>query len=172
VSRSESRLQAELKQSRPFASPLQEAFLSVLKTADLLTHVLDQHLASHDLRHQQYNVLRILRGAGPEGIPTLAIADRLIECTPGMTRLLDRMEQKGLVLRKRCPDDRRQVLCYATAQGNDLLDRLEPMVKTLVDQFFERIQPAELETFIETMERIREQAAAFKRPAEPQTHLN
>ncbi|MGD0580872.1 MAG: MarR family transcriptional regulator [Bryobacteraceae bacterium] len=172
MSRSESRLQAELKQSRPFASPLQEAFLSVLKTADLLTHVLDQHLASHDLRHQQYNVLRILRGAGPEGIPTLAIADRLIECTPGMTRLLDRMEQKGLVLRKRCPDDRRQVLCYATAQGNDLLDRLEPMVKTLVDQFFERIQPAELETFIETMERIREQAAAFKRPAEPQTHLN
>lgn len=160
-----------MKQSRPFASPLEEAFLSVLKTADLLTRVLDQHLAAHDLRHQQYNVLRILRGAGPEGIPTLAIADRLIECTPGMTRLLDRMEHKGLVLRQRCPGDRRQVLCYATAQGSDLLDRLEPMVKTLVDQFFERIQPAELETFIETMERIREQAAAFERPAEPQTHL-
>jgi len=165
VSRSESRLQAELKQSRPFASPLAEAFLSVLKTADLLTRVLDQNLASHDLRHQQYNVLRILRGAGAEGIPTLAIADRLIECTPGMTRLLDRMELKGLVLCQRCPGDRRQVLCYATPQGTDLLDQLDPMVKTLVDRFFERIQPAELEPFIETMERIREQAAAVARPA-------
>jgi len=172
VSRTESRLQAELKQTRPFASPVQEAFLAVLKTADLLTRLLDQHLATHELRHQQYNVLRILRGAGQEGIPTLAIADRLIECTPGMTRLLDRMEVKGLVLRKRCPEDRRQVLCYATPQGNDLLERLEPAMKALVERFFERIQLAELETFIETMERIREQAAAIERPAEPQTHLN
>ena len=172
MSRTESRLQVELKQSRPFASPAEEAFLSVLKTADLLTRVLDQHLAAHDLTHQQYNVLRILRGAGAQGIPTLAIADRLIECTPGMTRLLDRMETKGLVLRKRCREDRRQVLCYAAPRGNDLLDQLEPILRPLVERFFERIRPAELETFIETMERVREQAAGAQRPAQIQTHLN
>jgi len=159
VGRSDSRLEVELKQSRPFASPLEEGFVSVLKTADLLTRVIDRRLAPHDLSHQQYNILRILRGAGAPGIPTLAIADRLIECAPGMTRLLDRMEHKSLVQRQRCPEDRRQVLCYATPKGNELLGQLEPLVKSLVDQCFEQIPLAEVETFIVTMERIREQAA-------------
>ena len=162
MSRSESRLQAELKQSRPFASPVEEAFISVLKTADLLTRVLDRQMAGHDLSHQQYNVLRILRGAGPDGIPTLAIAGRLIECTPGMTRLLDRMELKGLVLRRRCPEDRRQVLCYATPKGNGLVELLEPIVSSLSDRCFEQIQPAEVQAFIEVLERIRERAARIE----------
>ena len=161
MSKRESRLQAELKQSRPFASPVEEAFISVLKTADLLTRVLDRHLAGHDLSHQQYNVLRILRGAGPDGIPTLAIAGRLIECAPGMTRLLDRMELKSLVLRRRCPQDRRQVLCYATPKGNGLVEAIEPVVSSLGDRCFEQIQPAEVETFVETMERIRERAGCI-----------
>ncbi len=130
----------------------------MLKTADLLTRVLDRHLAGHDLSHQQYNVLRILRGAGPGGIPTLAIADRLIECAPGMTRLLDRMELKSLVLRRRCPEDRRQVLCYATTKGNGLVEALEPIVLSLGERCFERIPPVELETFIEVLELIRERA--------------
>ncbi len=103
-------------------------------------------------------MLRILRDAGAEGMPTLAIADRLIECAPGMTRLLDRMEQKSLVRRQRCPADRRQVLCYATPRGNELLVELEPMVKGLVDGCFETISLAEVEAFIATLDRIREQA--------------
>jgi DNA-binding MarR family transcriptional regulator len=161
VSRTESRLQGELKQSRPFASPVEEAFISILKTADLLTRVLDRHLAGHDLSHQQYNVLRILRGAGPDGIPTLAIADRLIECTPGMTRLLDRMERKDLVLRRRCPHDRRQVLCFATPKGNGLVGALEPLVSGFGDRCFEQISPTELETFISTLELIRDRAGSL-----------
>lgn len=158
MSRTASRLQVELKQSRPFASPAEEGFVAVLKTADLLTRLVDRRLAPHDLSHQQYNVLRILRDAGAEGMPTLAIADRLIECAPGMTRLLDRMEQKSLVRRQRCPADRRQVLCYATPRGNELLVELEPMVKGLVDGCFETISLAEVEAFIATLDRIREQA--------------
>jgi DNA-binding MarR family transcriptional regulator len=79
---------------------------------------------------QQYNVLRILRGAGTDGLPTLDIATRMIERSPGITRLLDRLEARRLVRRVRCPEDRRQVLCYATAQALRLLADLDaPMAK-------------------------------------------
>jgi DNA-binding MarR family transcriptional regulator len=157
VARTSSRLQQELMQTRPFSSPLEECFLSVVKTADVLLRMLDRRLQPYDLSHQQYNVLRILRGAGPDGIPTLAIAGRLIESTPGMTRLLDRMEKKGLARRQRCPHDRRQVLCFLTPNGEQLLDRVDPLVKS-ADQCFEQVTPAEIDSMIDAMERIREQA--------------
>ncbi|MDR3717314.1 MAG: MarR family transcriptional regulator [Bryobacteraceae bacterium] len=157
MARSQSKLQAELKQSKPFASPVEEAFVAVIKTADLLVSTLDRKLAGLGLSHQQYNVLRIVRGAGAAGIPTLAIAERLIESAPGMTRLLDRLEEKGLVRRERCKQDRRQVLCYIKEEGARLLVELEPVVDALAERSFERIPPAELESLIETLERIREQ---------------
>lgn len=157
MARSQSRLQAELKQTKPFASPVEEAFVGVVKTADLLLRLLDRNLIAVGLSHQQYNVLRIVRGAGSAGIPTLAIGERLIECAPGMTRLLDRMEEKGTVRRERCKQDRRQVLCYVTAKGEQLLAQVEPLVQGLAGRSFEQISPEELESFIETMEHIREQ---------------
>jgi DNA-binding MarR family transcriptional regulator len=153
-----SRLQAELKQTKPFASATHEATLGILKTADLLKRTLDRNLAQRGLSGQQYNVLRILQGAGPEGIATLAIGERLIEQTPGTTRLLDRMEQKGLVRRKRCPLDRRQVLCYGTAQGTRLIQELEPVIEGVGSGSFEGIGDQELERLIETLERVRERA--------------
>ena len=79
----------------------------------------------HDITLQQYNVLRILRGAGDEGLPTLDIAERMIEHAPGVTRLIDRLEAKGLVRRQRPADDRRQVLCVATAAALALLEQLD-----------------------------------------------
>jgi DNA-binding MarR family transcriptional regulator len=148
----------ELRQSKPFATPIEECFLALAKTADVLLRTLDRRLQPYDLSHQQYNVLRILRGAGPEGIATLAIADRLIESTPGMTRMLDRMEKKDLVRRQRCPHDRRQVLCFLTPKSEQLLTTLDPVVKSVGDACFEQIQPADMESMIEAMERIREQA--------------
>ena len=151
-------MQSELKQLKPFGSLSEEAFVAALKTADMLVRMLDRHLADHGLSHQQYNVLRILRGAGAEGIPTLAIAERLIECAPGMTRLLDRLEEKEMVRRERCRVDRRQVLCHLTPKGEELLDRLEPVIRPLVEASFDRVTPDELENYVETMERIREQA--------------
>jgi len=147
----------ELKQGKPFASPAEEAIVAVVKTADLLLRSLDRKLTGQGLSHQQYNVLRIVRGAGAAGIPTLAIGERLIECAPGMTRLLDRIEEKGMVRRERCKHDRRQVLCYITVKGEQLLDELQPLVDDLARRSFETIPSGELESFIETLERIREQ---------------
>jgi DNA-binding MarR family transcriptional regulator len=161
VARTQSRLQAELKQNKPFASPVEEAFVAVVKTADLLLRLLDLKLLGQGLSHQQYNVLRIVRGAGPAGIPTLAIGERLIECAPGMTRLLDRLEEKGMVRRERCKHDRRQVLCYINGAGEQLLAEVEPLVEGLAERAFEQIPPAELESFIETLEHIREQVESM-----------
>lgn len=157
MARTQSKLQVELKQCKPFASPVEEAFVAVIKTADLLVSTLDRKLAGLGLSHQQYNVLRIVRGAGAAGIPTLAIAERLIESAPGMTRLLDRLEDKGLVRRERCKQDRRQVLCYIKESGAQLLVELEPIVDGLAERSFEQVPPAELESFIEALEHIREQ---------------
>jgi len=156
VARSQSRLQVELKQTKPFASPVEEAIVAVIKTADLLVRLLDRKLIGLGLSHQQYNVLRIVRGSGAAGIPTLAVGERLIECAPGMTRLLDRLEEKEMVRRERCKHDRRQVLCYITGKGERLLEEIQPLIDGLAERALEQIPPAELEAFIETLEHIRE----------------
>lgn len=105
--------------------------MALLRTADVVRRFIARVLEPYGITPQQFNVLRILRGAlaedteGTEGIPTLAIAERMIEEAPGITRLLDRLEAKGMVRRQRCPEDRRQVLCHATPQGLDLLGRID-----------------------------------------------
>lgn len=102
--------------------------MALLRTADVVRRYIARVLEPYGITPQQFNVLRILRGAHAEdtqGIPTLAIAERMIEETPGITRLLDRLEAKGMVHRQRCPEDRRQVLCQATPQGLDLLGRID-----------------------------------------------
>ena len=102
-----SALAREIQQRRPFQSARQEAALGLLKTVDLLRLHLSSVLEPFGVTDQQYNVLRILRGAGKDGLPTLAIAERMIERAPGITRLIDRLEKKGLVRRVRDPHDRR-----------------------------------------------------------------
>ncbi len=99
--------------------------MALLRTADVVRRYIGRVLEPHGVTTQQFNVLRILRGAGPEGLPTLAIGERMIEEAPGITRLLDRLEAKGLVRRERCPEDRRQVLCYATPTALELLGRID-----------------------------------------------
>jgi DNA-binding MarR family transcriptional regulator len=121
-------LQRELRQKRPFRSVAHEATLGLLRTADLVRRALAAVIEPHGITGQQFNVLRILRGAAPEPLPTLEIADRMIEQTPGITRLLDRLEAKGLVARNRCRTDRRQMHCRITDAGRALLDELEQPV--------------------------------------------
>ena len=118
-------LQRELRQTRPFDSPAHEASLGLFRTADLLRRMLAAVVEPAGITPQQYNVLRILRGAGDAGLPTLDIAERMVEQAPGITRLLDRLEAKTLVHRERCPTDRRQVLCAITPEGRTLLQKLE-----------------------------------------------
>jgi DNA-binding MarR family transcriptional regulator len=102
--------------------------VALLRTADVVRRYIARVLEPYGITPQQFNVLRILRGAhaeGTDGTPTLTIAERMIEEAPGITRLLDRLEAKGMVRRQRCPEDRRQVLCHATPQALDLLGRID-----------------------------------------------
>ena len=115
----------EIRQTKPFASAADEAVVTLLATADRVRTALAQVVEAHGITLQQYNVLRILRGAGRDGLPTLEIAARMIEHNPGVTRLLDRLEARKLVRRVCCPEDRRQVLCHAPDAALRLLAGLE-----------------------------------------------
>ena len=128
---SPSAIRREIKQRRPFTSVAHEAAVGLLRTADLLRRQASSVVEPHGITLQQFNVLRILRGAGDAGTPTLEVADRMVEQTPGVTRMLDRLEQKGLVRRQRCPKDRRQHLCWISEQGVELLARLDEPVATV-----------------------------------------
>jgi DNA-binding MarR family transcriptional regulator len=123
-----SRIQREIQQRRPFRSRRQEASIALLRTADVVKRRMAKVIEPAGVTLQQYNVLRILRGAGDGGIATLEIARRMIEETPGITRLLDRLETKRLVRRERCPSDRRQVLCWITVDGTQLLGGLDEIM--------------------------------------------
>jgi len=102
-----------------------------MRAADLARRQMNAVVEPHGLTLQQFNVLRILRGAGPTGMPTLEVANRMVEETPGITRLLDRLEQKQLIRRQRCPKDRRQHLCWLTAAGLALLQKTDaPIART------------------------------------------
>jgi DNA-binding MarR family transcriptional regulator len=125
VSEQESAIQREIHQTKPFRTRSQEGVVALLRTADVVRRYIGRVLEPYGVTTQQFNVLRILRGAGPEGLPTLAIGERMIEEAPGITRLLDRLEAKELVRRERCPGDRRQVLCYAMPAALELLGRID-----------------------------------------------
>lgn len=101
------------------------AYVALMKTADRFRCRMEKILAPFDITAQQYNVLRILRGAEPKGLPTLTIAERMIEQTPGITRMIDRLEAKDLVKRKFCSIDRRRVFCRISEKGLNLLDELD-----------------------------------------------
>src|SRR5262245_4412736 len=116
----------------PTRTPRHKAVvIAILRSADRLRRRAENMLAPHDVTLQQFNVLRILRGARPEGLCTLTIAERMIEETPGITRLIDRLERKGLVRRVRSEEDRRQVWCSITPAGERLLARLDEPVEQL-----------------------------------------
>lgn len=115
----------EIRQTRPFHSPAHETVVSILRTAAVVQRQIAQVVESTGVTIQQYNVLRILRGAGESGLPTLAIRDRMIEEAAGITRLLDKLETAGYVMRERSTPDRRQVLCQITPAGLQLLEQLD-----------------------------------------------
>jgi DNA-binding MarR family transcriptional regulator len=145
----------EIRQRRPFRSPGHEGVVSLLLTADRLRRELARVVEPHGLTLQQYNVLRILRGAEGKGLPTLDIAERMIEQAPGITRLLDRLEKKGLVKRERCPQDRRQVTVLITAPGLRLLAGLDEAMSKADDALLERLGARRAVTLIRLLEALR-----------------
>src|SRR4051812_12599152 len=138
-----------------FRSREQEATLGLLRTADAVKRSLAQVIEPHGITPQQYNVLRILRGAGAEGLPTLTIGERMIEQTPGVTRLVDRLERKGLVARSPCPKDRRRVFCRITPTGLDLLKELDEPVNRWDARTVSVLPPVELDSLITLLDRVR-----------------
>src|SRR6201988_279713 len=116
------------KNTRRIGSPEEAAFLDLLRTTDMLSRGLVTVLKTADLSSTQYNVLRILRGA-PEGLPCGEIASRMITRDPDVTRLLDRLDKRGMILRSREPRDRRTVLARIAPEGLKALQRLDGPVQ-------------------------------------------
>lgn len=133
----------------------QEAVVNILRTANYLRSFCSPVFDLHGITPQQYNVLRILRGAGLGGLPTLEIAERMIEQAPGITRLLDRLEAKKLVRRERPSDNRRQVLCYVTKAGLDLVGELDAPMKEQAVEALRRLKKSELEELIRLLKLAR-----------------
>ena len=150
-----SALREELKQTRPFHSPAHEALLSVVRTAAVVQRLMAQVVEPSGITLQQYNVLRILRGAGGAGLPTLAIRDRMIEEAAGITRLLDKLAAAGFVLRERSTPDRRQVLCQITPSGLALLSTLDAPIDATTDAAFATLDEAESATLIDLLAAVR-----------------
>ncbi len=148
-------LQRELKQNRPFQTGAQEAVLALLRTADLVRRQAARVVEAQGITIQQYNVLRILKGAGDSGMPTLEVAERMIEQTPGVTRLLDRLEAKGLIRRERCRHDRRQHLCWLTPAGGTLLEQLDAPMLAAHDESLSALAAADRKRLVALLADIR-----------------
>lgn len=149
------RVHEEIGQARPFRSRSQEAVVGAMRTADDLRRHFGKVVEERGLTLQQYNVLRILRGARGQPLPTLEIGSRLIERTPGVTRLLDRLEDKGFVRRERSDTDRRQVNCFITDAGLELLGELDGPMDRADEVIAGELDGEELRTLVELLDRTR-----------------
>jgi DNA-binding MarR family transcriptional regulator len=156
VARKPSPLERAIRQKKPFRSRRQACVVALLLTGDRMRRRLFGVVEAHHITLQQYNVLRILRGAGEDGMPTLEIGSRMIEKTPGITRLMDRLERKGLVRRRRCPRDRRQILCWIETPGLELLEALEEPLQAAEDASLAALSPKRLEALVELLNTVRE----------------
>jgi len=151
-------LSQEIHQQKPFVSLEEEAFLGLQRTASLLLQSLGRELKGHDLTPAQYNTLRILRGAGPDALTCGEIGERLVSPGPDVTRLLDRLEQGGLVTRLRDAEDRRIVRARITEKGLDLLAMLDEPVGRMLDRLLGNLGQERLRTFVSLLDEAREQS--------------
>jgi len=150
-----SAVQREIRQNKPFRSTAQEATIALLRTASVVNRTLARVVEPSGLSLAQYNALRIIRGAGTGGIPTLSIRERMIEEGTTITRLLDKLEEAGLIRRERSYPDRRQVLCFVSDTGRALLDTLDPQVDSADEAVVASLTDAQLDRFIELLDVVR-----------------
>jgi len=143
------------KSSHPPISLENRIFIALLQAADALAQEAEQLIKTAGLTGAQYNVLRILRGAEPEGLACSVIGDRMISHDPDMTRLLDRMERHGLITRERQTDDRRVVKARITPQALSLLKTLDQPVRDLHKRQFRHMPAARLKVLSDLLEEAR-----------------
>ena len=147
------------KAGSPGTSPLEDQiFVALLRASDSLASQADQLMKANGLTSTQYNVLRILRGAGPEGLPCNTIAERMISRDPDMTRLLDRMEKRALITRERQKEDRRVVKARITDDGLKLLKKMDAPIRELHKSQFAHMTSARLKTLMDLLTEVAAQA--------------
>lgn len=150
-----SQLQEEIKQKKPFESLAQEVVLNVMRTAATFRQGLSETLKPFELTAPQYNILRILRGAPEDGLPCSEVGDRLVSQDPDVTRLLDRLEKRGLVTRGRSVKDRRVVNARITTAGLNLVDQLDGPINTVHESQLGHMKKKRLRELIELLEKAR-----------------
>jgi DNA-binding MarR family transcriptional regulator len=160
----EGSVRREIGQVRGFRSPGQEATIALLRTASVVNRAIGRVVASSGLSLPQYNALRIVRGAGREGIATLAVRERMVEEGTTITRLLDKLEAAGLVRRERGGRDRREVRCVATEKGRRLLDGLDSAVDAADAAAMADLDRREIATLVRLLDRVRAANAARGAP--------
>jgi DNA-binding MarR family transcriptional regulator len=148
-------LQEELRQTRPFPSQAVELLVSLYRTVDLVAGAQREGLKAFDLSLTQYNVLRILAGAGDAGHRVADIGERLITREPDVTRLVDGLERKALVRRARTKEDRRVVRVTLTAAGSRLVREATKSVEALTARQFAHLSSTDQRTLIELLSAVR-----------------
>ena len=148
-------LKQEIAQKRPFSSLAEEALLNLMRTADCLIRSMQRATRPWGITSTQYNVLRILRGAYPEGLTCSAIGDRMITADPDITRLLARLKTSKLVRQQRDKRDRRVVWTHISSTGLELLAEMDPLVQRLPSEMLGHLDNTELAEFIRLLELAR-----------------
>jgi DNA-binding MarR family transcriptional regulator len=152
------KLAKEIRQTKPFGSLEEEAFLNLGRTWEFLQKKAADLVKEYELTSTQYNMLRILRGAGAEGVTCSQATERMLSPDPDITRLLDRMETQGLVRRDRAKEDRRVVITRITDRGLELVNRLDAPLHQLLQKHLGRAGRQRLRDLVETLEILREPA--------------
>ncbi len=149
-------LKTEIAQASPFSSVEQEAILNLMRTSDCLQRTLQQRTRNWGLTATQYNVLRILRGAGPDGLACAAIGERMIAAEPDITRLLVRLKALKLIRQHRDKHDRRVVWTQITGAGLELLLAMDPVIQRLPIELLGHLSKTDLAEMIRLMELARQ----------------
>ncbi|HEX7706893.1 MAG TPA: MarR family transcriptional regulator [Thermoanaerobaculia bacterium] len=160
------RLKQEIKQTRPFKSLKEEVVLSLMRTADQISLPMTEVLREANLSHSQYNVLRILRGSSGEGLACGEISERMVRRDPDLTRLLDRLEARGLVIRSRGTSDRRVVHAAISEPGLRLLEELDQIVDTTIERTLSHMPKQRLKALCELLEEARSATQPDPEPGE------
>jgi DNA-binding MarR family transcriptional regulator len=147
-------IQSEIKQTKPL-TPEQEVLLTIQRTADAFERRVAEVLKPHGISGTQYNVLRILRGAGKDGLPCGAIADRMVTRDPDITRLLDRLDKMGFIGRERSQKDRRVVTTTITEAGLKLLKQLDKPVQELGTSLVRNLSKTQMQQLVELLDQAR-----------------
>jgi DNA-binding MarR family transcriptional regulator len=157
-------LKTEIAQERPFSSDEEEALLNVMRTSDCLQRVFQRRTRGWGVTSTQYNVLRILRGAGSQGLTCSAIGDRMITAEPDITRLLARLKTMKLIKQQRDKHDRRVVWTHISAAGLELLSKMDAVIEQIPRDLLGHLNRKDLSELIRLLELARKNCVDAETP--------